>query len=93
MLFNNKKCRALTPDVVSTKSGMFLHQFKWLENESSIGNISKEWNFLVGEEKVPKQLPKLIHYTLGGPYFNEYKNTEYSGIWKKYYNEIEILKK
>ena len=34
MLFNNARCAALTPQYVSSASGLELHQFKWLEDEA-----------------------------------------------------------
>src|SRR6202008_2351880 len=49
MLFNNAQCQALTPDYVSTASGLDLHQFKWLGDDSRIGALPLEWNWLVGE--------------------------------------------
>ncbi len=85
MMFNNARCKALTPDVVNTESGLFLHQFKWLEDDSLIGDIPLEWNFLVDEIAKPETIPKLIHYTLGGPYFNDYMDTQYASEWLKEY--------
>jgi lipopolysaccharide biosynthesis glycosyltransferase len=82
MLFNNAKCRQLTPSVVNNESGMFLHQFKWIDNED-IGSIPLEWNFLVGEQQVSPLLPKLIHYTLGGPYFKDYNKVDYACEWNE----------
>ena len=32
MLFNNARCRALTPEYVNTASGLELHRFAWLED-------------------------------------------------------------
>jgi lipopolysaccharide biosynthesis glycosyltransferase len=86
MMFNNEKCQALTPEVVSTESGLFLHQFKWLGNDDLIGSIPLNWNFLVGEQyKLPNsEIPKLIHYTLGGPYFNDHKDVDYADVWEEY---------
>ena len=86
MLFNNSKCKALTPEVVQYEDGLFLHQYKWLNNENLIGDLPPDWNFLVGEEKAlpNKTLPSLIHYTLGGPYFDDYRNCDYSNIWNQY---------
>jgi anaerobic selenocysteine-containing dehydrogenase len=75
MLFNNSECQALTPEVVASQTGLYLHQFKWLASEALIGSISPEWNFLVGESK-SESLPKLIHYTLGGPYFASYQDCQ-----------------
>lgn len=91
MMFNNTKCRALTPNVVNNEDGKFLHQFKWLDDDSEIGSIPMEWNFLVGEEKPTNELPKLIHYTLGGPYFSDYQGVDYSTEWNNYY--LEMCKK
>jgi len=88
MLFNNTKCKKLTPEVVRNESGMFLHQFKWLNNDNEIGSLPNEWNFLVGEEISTNSLPKLIHYTLGGPYFEDYTDVDYADEWVRYYNEV-----
>ena len=82
MLFNNAKCLALTPEYVNTASELDLHQFKWLESENLIGEIPIEWNFLVGEKyNFENGIPANIHYTLGGPYFNNYKDIDYADLW------------
>ncbi|TGL16969.1 glycosyltransferase [Leptospira yanagawae] len=80
MLINTAKCKALTPDYVNTASGLELHQFKWLESESLIGNLPPEWGHLVGENQ-PNPNAKLVHYTLGGPYYNEFIDCEFSDEW------------
>lgn len=80
MLFNNARCKALTPEVVNTETGLFLHQFVWLEDEE-IGELPVEWNFLVGEYEKPAETPKLIHYTLGGPYIEGYEDCDYADLW------------
>lgn len=81
MLFNNAKCRALTPDYVNTASGLELHQFKWLDDEVLIGEIPHRWNHLVGYD-APSSAVSLVHYTIGGPYFEEYRDCEYSEEWR-----------
>jgi lipopolysaccharide biosynthesis glycosyltransferase len=81
MLFNNERCRALTPDYVNTASGLELHQFKWLEDEALIGELPKRWNHLVGYD-APHAGAALVHYTLGGPYFAEYAHCEYADEWR-----------
>ncbi len=48
MLMNCAKCRALTPELVNTASGLELHQFKWLGDDALIGEIPSRWNHLVG---------------------------------------------
>ncbi|HXF67500.1 MAG TPA: glycosyltransferase [Burkholderiales bacterium] len=80
MLFNNARCRALTPDYVNTASGLELHQFKWLESEELIGELPSRWNHLVGYNP-PRGDAALVHFTLGGPYFEEYRDCEYAREW------------
>jgi lipopolysaccharide biosynthesis glycosyltransferase len=88
MLMDCSKCKTLTPEYVNTKSGLELHQFKWLD-ENLIGSISLEWNWLVGEYPYKKDVHN-IHFTEGGPYFKDYKNTEYANEWFKVYNMTKI---
>jgi hypothetical protein len=80
MLFNNARCQSLTKDYVNTASGLELHQFKWLENDDLIGALPERWNHLVGYS-APRKDAALVHYTLGGPYFEEYRDCEYSQEW------------
>ena len=82
MLFNNARCRALTPDYVNAASGLELHQFKWLANDGLIGEIPSRWNHLVGYDP-PRGDASLVHYTLGGPYFDEYRDCEYAEEWRR----------
>ncbi|MGA1504287.1 MAG: glycosyltransferase [Ilumatobacteraceae bacterium] len=80
MMFNNASCTALTPKVVAEESGLFLHQYKWLGSDDQIGALPTTWNYLVGEMTM-SSTPKLIHYTLGGPYFDSYRECEYAQLW------------
>ncbi len=80
MLFNNAKCKALTPEFVNSASGLELHQFKWLESEDLIGELPHRWNHLVAYDEPDKDV-SLVHYTVGGPYFNEYQGCEYADEW------------
>ena len=80
MLFNNARCRSLRPDYVNTASGLELHQFKWLESDALIGALPRRWNHLVGHDE-PEPGVSLVHYTLGGPYFHEYRNCDYAADW------------
>ena len=81
MLFNNSRCRALTPEFVNTASGLELHQFKWLESDGEIGALPLEWNWLVGEYPFNPEA-KVAHYTVGGPYFTEYADGDFSDEWR-----------
>ena len=82
ILFNNAKCRALTPEYVNTATGLELHQFKWLGNDDLIGEIPHRWNHLVGYD-APNPDVSLVHYTIGGPYFDEYRDCEHADIWRQ----------
>jgi hypothetical protein len=81
MLLNNRKCRALTPEYVSSASGLDLHQFKWLEGEDLVGDLPGRWNHLVGF-CAPSRDVSLVHFTLGGPYFPEFAECEYAEEWR-----------
>lgn len=80
MLINCGACRALTPEFVNSATGLQLHQFKWLGGDNLIGEIPSQWNHLVGFDK-PRADASLVHFTIGGPYFDEYKDCEYSAEW------------
>lgn len=81
MLFNNARCTALTTDYVNTTSGLELHQFKWLGDDGLIGTLPDRWNHLVGYN-APRRDAALVHFTLGGPYFDEYVACEYADEWR-----------
>jgi lipopolysaccharide biosynthesis glycosyltransferase len=58
--------------------GKYLHRFSWLA-DSEIGDLSHEWNWLVGWYKEPKDgKPRFLHYTEGGPWFDQYWNCPYA---------------
>jgi hypothetical protein len=42
MLFNAERCQALTPDYVNTATGLELHRFPWLNDDSAIGALALE---------------------------------------------------
>lgn len=90
ILWNNAhpKNRQLDCNLLNNASGSFLHRFQWLD-DADIGEISYEWNWLVGWYTATNTiLPKALHFTEGGPWLEEYKNCEYSDAWLKYKNEI-----
>jgi len=88
MLFNNERCRALTADYVNAASGLDLHRFNWTE-DGRIGDLPLEWNWLVGEyERIAA--PKIVHYTLGGPYFDNYRDCDYAAEWREELRSLEF---
>ncbi|KAJ8428322.1 hypothetical protein Cgig2_014213 [Carnegiea gigantea] len=94
VLYNcgHPKNKVLTPEVVNTQSGAFLHRFQWLD-DNEIGSVPFVWNFLVGHNQVvegdPATQPKAIHYTLGGPWFEAWKDCEFGDLWVKERDEYE----
>lgn len=80
MLINCARCTALTPEYVNSASGLELHQFKWLGDDALIGALPSGWNHLAGYD-APRADPSLVHFTIGGPYFDEYRECEYAREW------------
>lgn len=85
LLFNNSKCKALTPEYVENASGLELHQFHWLDAEDLIGSIPISWNYLAGysNKGLSKDDIQMIHYTDGAPCYDGYEDSEDSEIWLK----------
>ena len=85
ILFNcshpsNKK---LSLDLVNSESGSFLHQFKWLE-DNEIGSLDERWNWLEGwTSNHNNKKPFAVHYTRGGPWFDEWQDVEFASEWIK----------
>ncbi len=92
MLMNCAKCKALTPEFVNRASGLELHQFKWLESDALIGALPREWNHLVGYDE-PRPDASLVHFTTGGPYFDEYRDCEYASEWFAEKRAMEAVSK
>lgn len=81
--------RKLTPELVNTQTGAFLHRFQWL-SDRQIGSLQPEWNWLVNWYHEPWDgTPKAIHYTEGGPWFDNYRNCEYGDVWLRYHEQLQ----
>ena len=85
MIFNcsHPDVRALTPNVVNSATPAYLHRFEWVRNDADIGALDLDWNFLEGEYPKPDQTPRVIHYTNGGPWFDEWQDCDYADLWLK----------
>ncbi len=69
-------------------TGKYLHRFSWLKDEE-IGSIPHIWNWLVGWYEEPKDgKPSAIHYTEGGPWFENYRFCDYHKLWKDSLNQM-----
>ena len=72
---------ALTPEVVNSQSGSFLHRFQWLEDDL-IGAVPETWNWLEGWSEPPAAgHPEVVHFTRGGPWFDEWRDVAYGDLW------------
>ena len=77
---SNKK---LNIEVVNREPGSYLHQFKWLKDDE-IGSLDERWNWLEGWTSNHNKLnPYAVHYTRGGPWFDEWQDVEYAEEWIK----------
>ena len=81
----------LTVEMVNTLPGRDLHRFCWLEDDE-IGELPKEWNYLVGIDPVSEVdlgvKPKLLHFTLGIATMAGYEDGPYADVWRR---ELAII--
>ncbi len=81
MLFNNAKCKTLTPDYVQNYKSP--QDFSWAE----VGELPGEWNHCCNYDE-PKKA-SLAHYTQGVPCWFETKDSEYSKEWFEARQDME----
>ncbi len=73
--------QVLTAEVVNRETGAYLHRFQWLEDHM-IGSLPETWNWLEGwSDKPDAGHPNVIHYTRGGPWFENWRDVEYADLW------------
>ena len=83
MLLDCEKLTMWTQEAVETMPAKWLHRFEPIPDEQ-IGDIPNTWNVLDRFDDTTK----LIHYTEGGPWFENYKDHPYGGPWLKYEKEF-----
>lgn len=72
---------ALTAEVASSETGAFLHRFSWLADDL-IGAVPETWNWLEGWCQKPEGgPPNVVHYTRGGPWFDNWRHVDYGDLW------------
>jgi hypothetical protein len=79
----HEKNKKLDLSFVNSASGAELHRFTWLD-DNEIGELDVTWNWLVGEldlEDGQEDKIKNVHWTVGGPYFNEYATVDFADEW------------
>jgi len=87
MLFNlnHPAVKKLDHIAVNQQTGSYLHKFQWV-NDKAIGSLPESWNYVPGVSSGNKI--NAIHYTKGGPWFEEYKECEYGEVWLDYLNTV-----
>lgn len=78
--------RMMTPERVNYMKGSDLHAFKWLDDEQ-IGALPFRYNYISGVSPTmptiddKQEVPFVIHYTEGGPWFKDYKDIPFGDVW------------
>jgi hypothetical protein len=76
MLMNCANLELWTKEAVNTKSGAYLHRFQDIPDDQ-ISDLPRGWNVLDAMDAGTK----LIHYTNGGPWFDQYKDHPHADVW------------
>jgi hypothetical protein len=76
MVMDCSQLRCWTKELVETAPGSRLHRFQDIPDEK-IAALPFGWN----EVKDVTPDTKLYHYTEGGPWYDQYKNCPFSGLW------------
>lgn len=77
MLFDCARCKKLTVNKVNQASPAWLHRMSWAK---SVGELPIDYNHLV-DEYPPNSQAKIVHYTRGGPWFNDFYGVEFTDEW------------
>jgi len=86
MLMDCAKLKLWSKEVVESQTGAYLHRFQDIP-DAQIGELPKTWNTL----DTMDESTKLIHYTNGGPWFDEYRGHRFAGIWFRYRDEMHAI--
>ena len=89
MIFNNahEDCKKLTPEIVNTESGKYLHQFEWTDK---ISEIPDWYVFTEGHDTEETNCrPSAYHYTRGGPWIEgmDTSQIEHLNIYERLLNK------
>ena len=76
MLMDCARLRLWTKEAVESRSGAYLHRFQDIPDER-IGDIPDTWNTLDWMD----ERTRLIHFTSGGPWFEQCLNHPYASVW------------
>jgi lipopolysaccharide biosynthesis glycosyltransferase len=91
MLFNcaHPSVRKLDAETVNTESGAYLHRMQWAADDE-IGALPETWNWLEGWcARPPQGVPSVIHYTRGGPWFEQWQTVDYADLWRDEFARVQ----
>lgn len=83
MVMNCDKLSLWSKQVVETQTGAYLHRFQDIPDEQ-IGDIPPTWNTLDWMD----ENTRLIHYTNGGPWFEQYLDHPHADVWFQMRDEM-----
>jgi lipopolysaccharide biosynthesis glycosyltransferase len=88
MLMDCAKLHVWSKQVVETQTGAYLHRFQDIP-DAEIGELPKTWNTLDWMDDTTQ----LIHYTNGGPWFEQYRDHVHAGVWCQMRDEMLAAQK
>jgi hypothetical protein len=93
MLFNcsHPDVQKLTVSAVNKESPAWLHRMQWVSDDKLIGELPHSYNYLV-DHYHDEAMPKVIHYTDGGPWHPGYEHCEFANNWWKYVTSVERMR-
>jgi hypothetical protein len=88
MAFNcdHEANKALNVELVNSVPGRDLHAMCWLKDEE-IGELGPEWNWIPGVSD-SAIVPKIVHWSEGGPWFENFKNVPYADEWRAHLTRL-----
>lgn len=74
--------RELEPEKIKSYRGQTLSRLEFIKDNELIGDLPKEWNWLVGEYPFNVNA-KMVHFTLGIPGFAHYFGVDFADEWRQ----------
>jgi lipopolysaccharide biosynthesis glycosyltransferase len=95
MVFNNAHpdCKKLTPELINTQNGQYLHRFEWTSDEN-IAPLPHKWNWCEGYSSLDSFDDAAgIHFTRGGPWIKDfdYNDVHKIQVWQYIANKELFL--
>lgn len=89
---NHPANRQVTKEFVNKAKGSELHSFSWLSDDL-IGLLPHTYNYIRGVSPAlpaeSKGKPDVVHYTEGGPWFDNCKHVAYAQFWLDEYENYQ----